>query len=316
MKLLINHKISAKALNLLKDKAVDLKKAKVAQAQLSNYLKKHEIEAIVIGNDTEIHKGILDNCPALKLIINTVEDNKNVDLNATKAAKVEVLNTGNVAARSAAEMVFAHLFSGVRHLHNSNRDMPLEGETNFNSLQKSYANAVELEGKTLGILGLDACGIEVAKIATGLGMHVKAYDKEIEKKEVCLAFANGKNFEFAIETSPLKEVLKAADFVSLHLQPEKNYIISEQEIEIMPNHAAIINVNNCKLIDEVALVKALENNKLKFAGLDRFEKEPKPEIQILMNPAISLSPNSATTTSDVREKESKKIAELIIQKIK
>ncbi len=312
MKILINHKISAKALNALKDKPLELKMAKVAQAQLKNYLKEHEIEAVVVGKDTEIHKGIIEDCSSLQLIINTVENNTNIDLNAAKANNIKVLNCGDVSARSAAELVFAHIFSGARNLHNANRDMPLEGETNFKSLQKSYTNALELEGKTLGLIGWNSVATEVAKIGLGLGMHLMVNDKNTDPKNLSIEFANKQKVDFNLETNTKEEVLKAADFLSLHHNPEKQYTIGKKEMETMKPNAGIINVTNGKLVDEVALVKALDDKKIRFAGLDRFEKEPNPEIQLLMNPAISLSPNIAARSVDVREKESMKIAELIL----
>lgn len=312
MKILINHKISAKALNLLKDKPLELKMAKVAQAQLKNYLKEHEIEAVVIGKDTEIHRGIIEDCSSLQLIINTAENNTNIDLNVAKTNNITVVNCGDVSARSEAELVFAHIFSGARNLHNANRDMPLEGETNFKSLQKSYTNALELEGKTLGLIGWNSVATEVAKMALGLGMKVMLYDKNTEAKTLSLSFANGQQLEFTLETHSKEEVLKAADFLSLHNAPQKQYTIGQTELDKIKPNAGIINVTNGKLIDEVALVKALDDKKIRFAGLDRFEKEPTPEIQLLMNPAISLSPNIAARSVDVREKESLKIAELIL----
>ena len=85
-------------------------------------------------------------------------------------------------------LVFAHLYGGVRFLHESNRTMPLEGDTNFKKLKKSYAKGIELRGKTIGIIGFGRIGRETAKIALGIGMNVLAYDKFLKEAFITLEF--------------------------------------------------------------------------------------------------------------------------------
>ena len=105
----------------------------------------------------------------------------NIDVDYAKSKGLHVINTPAASSASVAELVFAHLYGGVRFLYDANRSMPLEGETNFKGLKKAYANGVELRGKTLGIIGFGRIGQEVARIGLGIGMNVIAADKFIDK---------------------------------------------------------------------------------------------------------------------------------------
>ena len=116
---------------------------------------------------------------------------------------------------SVAELVFAHLFGGVRFLHDANRNMPLDGDTKFKALKKNYAKGIELRGKTLGIIGFGRIGREVAKIALGVGMKVIASDKFVGKADIKVEFYNGQFINVEIETEPMKDVLKHSDFLTL-----------------------------------------------------------------------------------------------------
>src|SRR5690606_12851652 len=109
-----------------------------------------------------------------------------------------VINTPKASARSVAELVFAHFFSLARFLHESNRMMPLEGDTQFNALKKSYAAAVELEGKTLGVIGFGGIGQEVVKTGIALGMKVKVLTRKPRTETISLSFFNGQKVDFDI----------------------------------------------------------------------------------------------------------------------
>ena len=184
---------------------------------------------------------------------------------------------------SVAELVFAHLFGCVRFLHDANRNMPLEGDSNFKSLKKNYAKGTELRGKTLGIIGFGRIGREVAKIALGIGMKVIASDKFVGKATIKVEFYNGQFINVEIETEPMEAILEHADFITLHVPAQKEYVIGKNEIAKMKEGAGIINAARGGVIDEVALIQALESGKIAFAGLDTFEEEPKPAVQVLMN---------------------------------
>jgi D-3-phosphoglycerate dehydrogenase len=225
---------------------------------------------------------------------------------------LHVINTPASSSESVAELVFAHLFTGVRFLQDSNRNMPLEGDENFEGLKKAYANGIELRGKTLGIIGFGRIGQAVAKMALGLGMKVIAADKFVDKAEVKVDFYNGQFINVEFETEPMEDVLKHSDFITLHVPAQEGYVIGTSEFIQMKDGVGIVNCSRGGVIDEVALIAALDSNKVLFAGLDVFENEPTPEIQILMHPKISLTPHIGAATLEAQDRIGTELAEQII----
>jgi D-3-phosphoglycerate dehydrogenase len=215
-----------------------------------------------------------------------------------------------------AELVFAHLFTGVRFLHDSNRNMPLEGDTNFEGLKKAYANGIELRGKTLGIIGFGRIGQAVAKMALGLGMKVIAADKFVSKAEIRVDFYTGQFINVDVITEPLEDLFKHSDFITLHVPAQEGYVIDKEEIALLKDNVGIVNCARGGVINEVALIEALENDKILFAGLDVFENEPTPEIQILMHPRISLTPHIGAATLEAQDRIGSELAEQILDLLK
>jgi D-3-phosphoglycerate dehydrogenase len=237
----------------------------------------------------------------------------NIDVDYAREKGLKVINTPAASSSSVAELVIAHLYSCVRFLHNSNRSMPLEGDTHFKVLKKLYAKGVELRGKTLGIIGFGRIGQEVAKIALGIGMNVVFYDLHTESVSLELKFFNKSNLKFDLERSTFKEVLSISDFITLHVPAQKKYVISDAEFNIMKPGVGVINAARGGVVDEVALDKYLAEGKIAFAALDTFENEPKPEIKLLMNPNISLTPHIGAATNEAQDRIGLELAEQIIQ---
>ena len=236
----------------------------------------------------------------------------NIDVEHAREKGLSVINTPAASSSSVAELVFAHLYGGVRFLYDSNRNMPLEGESNFKRLKKAYAKGIELRGKTIGIIGFGRIGQEVAKIALGVGMNVATADKFMDAAEVTVEFFNGKSVKISIDTISMEEVLKTSDFISLHVPAQKEYVIGRKEFDMMKEGAVVINAARGGVIDEVALVDALDNNKLAFAALDTFENEPKPEIKLLMHPKISLTPHIGAATLEAQDRIGTELGQQII----
>lgn len=316
MKILANDGISQSGITALEKAGIEVITTKVAQEQLINYINQHQIVGVLVRSATSIRKEVIDGCPTLKLIGRGGVGMDNIDVAYAREKGLHVINTPEASSISVAELVFAHLFTGVRFLYDANRMMPLDGDTRFNDLKKSYARGIELKGKTLGIIGLGRIGQEVAKIALGLGMRVIACDKFVESAEISLQFYTGEQVSFTIETLPFEEVLKTSDFISLHVPAQKGYVIGKEEIKQMKEGAGIINAARGGVLDEVALKEALDSGKLSFAGLDTFEEEPKPAIQVLMNPKISLSPHIGAATLEAQERIGLELAEKIIHYLK
>lgn len=316
MKILANDGISQSGIDALEQAGFEVITTKVAQEQLINYINQHQIDAVLVRSATTVRKEVIDACPSIKLIGRGGVGMDNIDVAYAKEKGLHVINTPAASSASVAELVFAHLFTGVRFLYDANRNMPLDGDTKFNELKKAYAKGIELRGKTLGIIGLGRIGQEVAKIALGCGMEVIAHDKYIDTATVQVSLFNGQSMDVQINSIPFEELLKKSDFISLHVPAQKEYIIGQAEMEQMKDGAGIINTARGGVIDEVALLKALDSGKLSFAGLDTFEEEPTPAIQVLMHSKVSLSPHIGAATLEAQERIGTELAAQIISLLK
>ncbi len=316
MKILANDGISQSGIDALQKEGFEVITTKVAQEQLESYINEHQIDAILVRSATQVRQELIDACPSLKLIGRGGVGMDNIDVQYAIDQGLHVINTPAASSSSVAELVFAHLFGMVRFLHQSNREMPLEGDSRFKELKKAYASGMELRGKTIGIIGFGRIGQEVAKIALGLGMTVVANDAFSEGAPIKIDFFNGQSITIPIETSDLDTLLKESDFITLHVPAQEQYIIGEKEIEKMKTGVGIVNAARGGVIDEVALVNAIESKKVKFAGLDVFENEPKPEIQLLMNPELSLTPHIGAATMEAQDRIGTELASQITKLLK
>ena len=316
MKVLANDGISAKGIEALEKNGFEVITTKVAQEQVANYINNNNIAILLVRSATKVRKDIIDNCPGLKIIGRGGVGMDNIDVDYARATGKHVISTPASSSESVAELVFAHLFSGVRFLQDSNRIMPLEGDTNFEELKRAYAKGIELRGKTLGIIGFGRIGQAVAKIALGLGMKVIAADKFLGKAEIKVDFYNGQFINVEIETEPMEDLLKHSDFITLHVPAQDGYIIGEAELAAMKDNVGIINCARGGIIDEVALVDALDDGKVLFAGLDVFENKPSPAVQILMHPKISLTPHIGAATEEAQDRIGVELAEQVISLLK
>ncbi len=316
MNILANDGLSQNGIAVLKNAGFGVLTTNVAQEQLANYINTHKITALLVRSATQVKKDIIDQCPTLKLIGRGGVGLDNIDVAYAKEKGITVINTPTASSNAVAELAFAHLLGGARYLHDANRNMPLEGDSKFKAFKKGYANGSEVQGKTLGIIGFGKIGTATAKIAIAMGMKVLYHDNAVAKKTVELSFFDGQSVSFHIESSSKEEVLKNADFISLHIPTQKQYFIAKKDFEIMKDGVGLINTARGGVMDEVALVAALESGKVAFAGLDVFESEPTPEIRILMHPDISLSPHIGSSTVETQEKIGLELAEQIISILK
>jgi len=312
MKVLANDGISQSGIDALEKGGFEVITTKVAQEQLEDYINEHGIDAILVRSATQVRQELIDACPSIKLIGRGGVGMDNIDVQYAKDQGLHVINTPAASSSSVAELVFAHLFGMARFLHQSNREMPLEGDTRFKQLKKAYAGGTELRGKTIGIIGLGRIGQEVAKIGLGLGMKVIAADAYIENAAINVEFFTGQSISISIDTVPLDTILKESDFITLHVPAQDNYIIGADEIEKMKDGVGIVNAARGGVLDEVALVNAIESEKVKFAALDVFESEPTPEIQLLMNPELSLTPHIGAATKEAQDRIGTELASQII----
>jgi len=316
MKVLANDGISKSGIKALEKGGFEVITTKVAQEQVANFINTNDVKVILVRSATKVRKDIIDACPGLKIIGRGGVGMDNIDVAYAREKGLHVINTPASSSESVAELVFAHLFTGVRFLHDSNRNMPLEGDTNFEGLKKAYANGIELRGKTLGIIGFGRIGQAVAKMALGLGMKVIAADKYVSEAVIRVDFYNGQFINVEIVTESLEDVIKHSDFITLHVPAQDGYVIDKEEFQLMKDNVGIVNCARGGVINEVALIEALDEGKVLFAGLDVFEKEPTPEIQIPMHPKISLTPHIGAATEEAQDRIGTELAEQIISLLK
>jgi len=309
--ILANDGISQSGKDALEKAGFNISTITVAQEQLINHIQTENIAVLLVRSATTVRKDLINQCPSLKIIGRGGVGMDNIDVEYARSKGLSVINTPAASSSSVAELVFAHLYGGVRFLHESNRNMPLEGDSNFKKLKKAYAKGVELRGKTIGIIGFGRIGRETAKIALGIGMNVLAYDKFLKETKITLNFMGGNSIDFEIKISPLDELLKKSDFISLHVPAQNQYVIDKKEFELMKNGVGIVNAARGGVINELELVSALESGKVSFAGLDTFENEPKPEIKLLMHPNISLTPHIGAATNEAQDRIGKELADQI-----
>ena len=316
MKVLANDGISNSGVEKLLNNGIDIKTITVEQGQLIDYINKNEITVLLVRSATKVRKDIIDNCPGLKIIGRGGVGMDNIDVEYAKEKGLKVINTPAASSESVAELVIAHLYSCVRFLHISNRNMPLEGDSNFKQLKKAFAKGVELRGKTLGIIGFGRIGQEVAKIGLGIGMNVIYYDLHNDKVNLKLEFFDRQILNFNLEKSSFNEVLSKSDFITLHVPAQKEYVIGNKEFDLMKDGIGLINAARGGVVDEVALDKNISDGKISFAALDTFENEPNPEIKLLMNPKISLTPHIGAATNEAQDRIGIELADQIIEILK
>lgn len=302
MKILANDGISQSGVSAMENAGFEVITTNVAQEQLENYINENNVVGLLVRSATTVRKDLIDSCPSLKLIGRGGVGMDNIDVDYAREKGLHVINTPAASSESVAELVFAHLFGGVRFLYDANRNMPLDGDSKFKQLKKNYAKGSELRGKTLGVIGFGRIGRATAKIGLGIGMKVIFHDPFIEEASINVSFFDGQSVDFKFTGQSKEEVLESSDFITLHVPAQKEYVIGKKELESMKTGAAIVNAARGGVIDEVALIDALENKKISFAGLDVFESEPSPEIKILMHPSISLTPHIGAATGEAQDR--------------
>ncbi|MEZ7839083.1 MAG: D-2-hydroxyacid dehydrogenase [Flavobacteriales bacterium] len=311
MKILANDGLAKSGINALQTAGFEVITDTVAQERLVDYINENKVTGLLVRSATKVRKDIIDSCSSLKLIGRGGVGMDNIDVDYARKKGLHVINTPGASSASVAELVFAHLFGMVRFLFDANRNMPLEGDTRFKELKKSYGAGIELRGKKIGIIGFGRIGREVAKIALGQGMEVLAHDTHCETADIELDFYDGQKINFNIKTVTIEEVYKNSDFITVHVPHQGKALISKKEIEMMKDNVGLINAARGGVIDEADLLDALESGKVRFAGLDVFVNEPTPNMKVLMTHQISMSPHIGAATLEAQDRIGTELAEQI-----
>lgn len=313
MKVVANGQLNQDIRQGLEQGGFQIKEVQIAYEQLSNYTKNNKVDVLWLVHTGMLDMALLDDLSHIKVLVlaSTQVEIELVDY--ALSLGILVIWAEQALSNATAELVFAHLLNGCRLLPESNRNMPLEGDTDFKFLHDSYNNGVELSGKTLGIVGMNASGEKVAQKALGLGMDVLYYDpiKTSLSKEFKLP--NGISFPVELQSVSLQEVLKYAHFVTIHTNKFEKYILDQTLFSQAQNLIGVINCAYPEAVKEVDLVEAIGEEMILFAGLDRFEEEPYPVIQVLMQQEFSLSPNINTSTQESKSNIDKELLEKMLK---
>lgn len=314
-KILANDGLEKSGIDLLKSKGFEVITEKVAQENLAAYINQENISVLLVRSATKVRKELIDQCPGLEIIGRGGVGMDNIDVEYAQSKGIRVINTPAASSQSVAELVFAHLFTLSRMLHEANRQMPVNGAEQFNELKKAYSKGFELAGKTLGILGFGRIGQTTAKIALGLGMKVLPYDPVVKSTELEIDFLQtGDTFSIQFDTVPLHDVLSNSDFITLHvpMPPDGRPVIGKEEMARMKKGVIIINTARGGIVDEDALIESLNAGHVAFAGLDVFVNEPTPRKDLLQHPKVSATPHIGGSTLEAQDRIGIELADKII----
>lgn len=300
IRIFVSDPISEEGLEILRSKSgIEVKvKTGLSADELKKELKGYQ--ALLVRSETKVTADILNEAKDLKIVGRAGVGIDNIDLAAASRAGVVVVNVPGGNTISAAEHTMALLLSMVRNIPQADASMR-QGKWD----RKSFMGT-ELLGKTLGVVGLGRIGKEVSTRALGFGMKVIAYDPKIDESWCRLV---------GVTPALLDDVIKSADFITLHVPKSdatKN-IINKETIAKMKPGVRIINCARGGLIDEKAMLEAIQSGQVKGAALDVFEKEPPTGSPLLSRPEIISCPHLGASTEEAQVKVAVELARLVIE---
>ncbi|RLE35317.1 3-phosphoglycerate dehydrogenase [Candidatus Acetothermia bacterium] len=296
MKVLVCDPLDPKEVEKIKGAGLEvMERVGMSPEELAAELKKG-YEIIIVRSATKVRRPAIEAAQGLKLIVRAGVGLDNIDVDAAKERGIEVKNTPKASSISVAELAFAHMLALARSLPQATQSL-CEGKW-----EKKAFKGIELYGKTLGVIGIGRIGREVAKRALCFGMRVIAYDKYITESPLS---------EVALVS--LDELLRESDFVTLHIPPDPaGPVIGKEEIEKMKDGAYIINCARGGVVDEEALLEALDSGKLAGAGLDVFGEEPPTNERLLKHPKVTLTPHIGAQTKEAQARVGEEVADIVI----
>jgi D-3-phosphoglycerate dehydrogenase / 2-oxoglutarate reductase len=258
-----------------------------------------EYDALLVRSQTKVTPAVIEAAKKLKAIGRAGVGVDNINLPAATNAGIVVINAPDGNTMSTAEHTFAMLMSLARRIPMAYKKL-VDGEWD----RKSFTG-VELNGKTLGIVGLGRIGAEVAKRAKAFNMHVIAYDPFLTEERAK---------QLGVQYGTLDEVVSQADFITVHtpLTKDTKYIINTKQFEKMKNGVRIINCARGGIINEKALLEAIVSGKVAGAALDVFEVEPPLENPLVGLPQVVVTPHLGASTVEAQENVAVDVSEEIL----
>ena len=285
----------------------------VPQADLAAFIQRERVEVLLVRSATKVRQDLIDVCPGLRLIGRGGVGLDNIDVLHARNKGIEVINTPAASSISVAELVMAHLFGLMRHLHKANRRMPAEGRSAFKTLKKEYEKGAELRGKTLGVIGFGRIGQWTARYALGAGMRVVYVDNHATAEAIEMEIG-GTTVRVPVKMVTMDELLAQADAISLHVPAQKDGrpVLGEAELARVKPGVLIVNTARGGSVDEDALLKALTEGRVRGAALDVFVGEPEPRADLLAHDALSLSPHIGAATAEAQDRVGEELVDRIV----
>lgn len=252
-------------------------------------------DAMVVRSATKVKKNIIDAAKNLKVVVRGGVGVDNIDVDAARAAGVEVKNTPAASSASVAELAIGLMFACARKIPQATASMKAH------KWEKKLFEGTELNGKTLGVVGIGRIGREVAKRALALGMNVVAYDAMISDPGMA-----------GVRMVSLEELLRQADYVTLHIPASGAPIIGREQFAIMKAGVKVINASRGGVVCEQALLEALNSGAVSAAALDVFEKEPTENWALLDHPNVILTPHVGASTVEAQDRIGDEVADILI----
>lgn len=266
----------------------------ISAEELLNVGKNYEV--LVVRSRTKVRQPLIDACSNLKLIVRGGVGLDNIDVEYARAKGIIVKNTPLAASASVAELAIGYMFMLARSLYKATASMKAE------KWEKKAFEGDEINGKTLGLIGVGNIGKETARRAVALGMKVIAVDPYVQQ------------FEYG-ELVTLDELLARSDYISLHLPKteETANMIGADQFAKMKDGVRIINCARGGIVDENALYQALESGKVAGAALDVFSVEPPVDWKLIHHDNVIASPHIGAATKEAQNRVGAEVAQIVIE---
>ena len=298
MRILVTDGMDKDALQTLKDNGHEVVEQFYAPEELGAALK--EFDAVVVRSATKVRANHIDEAKGgkLKLIIRGGVGVDNIDVKYAEAAGITVKNTPRASSQSVAELAMAHMFACARFISIAGHTMR-EGKWE----KKAYGKGIELQGKTLGIVGFGRIGQHLGVMAKAIGMDVIAFD---------IFHIPGIEEQLGIPYVEMDELLAKSDFISVHAPAvDGGALISAENIAKMKDGVVVINTSRGTNVDEAALLAALESGKVRAAGLDVYADEPATNKALYSHPMVSCTPHIGAATVEAQKRIGAEIVDII-----
>lgn len=296
LKVLANDGLAANAVKELQAAGAEVVTDHIDQDKLGEAVRDYDV--LIVRSATKVTADISEKAKGskLKLVIRAGVGVDNIDIPAANANGITVKNTPNASSNSVAELAIGHMFALARYIAAANVTMR-NGEWN----KKKY-QGTEIAGKTLGIIGMGRIGRCLAKKAEALGMTVVYTD------------LFGKNDSLKYEFLSMEDLFKTADVISLHVPYDKKQgsIIGKKEFAMMKDGVFLIDCARGKVVEEAALLEALNSGKVAGAGLDVYEEEPTKNTELVNHANVSVTPHIGAATKEAQTR----IGEEVVSTVK